>query len=83
MRFLCDEMLKELARWLHRVTVPVHLLWGEADGYVTPEYGERLAAQLPDARLDVVAGAGHYPQYEQVEETVALLAAGPCTTAGG
>lgn len=71
-----------LARWLHRVNRPVHLLWGEADGYVTPEYGARLAARLPDARLDVVSGAGHYLQLEQVEETVALLAAGPCAAAG-
>jgi pimeloyl-ACP methyl ester carboxylesterase len=54
-----------LLHWLHRITRPALVVWGEEDGIVTPQYGERLAAGLPKARFERVAGAAHYPQIEQ------------------
>jgi pimeloyl-ACP methyl ester carboxylesterase len=54
-----------LGHWLHRVTRPALVLWGEADGIVTPAYGERLAAALPNARFETIAAAAHYPQIER------------------
>ena len=62
-----------LAHWLHRVTRPTLVVWGEADGIVTPAYGERLAAALPNARFELVAQAAHYPQIEQPEQVAALI----------
>jgi pimeloyl-ACP methyl ester carboxylesterase len=62
-----------LARWLHRVTVPTHLIWGVSDGFVSPQYGERLAHLLPQSNLQVLDGAGHYPQLERTDEVVAIL----------
>lgn len=53
--------------WLHRVRVPTLVLWGEDDGIVTPEYGEKLCAALPRARFRRIAPAGHYPQIERAE----------------
>ena len=44
---------------LDAVTVPVDLVYGEADQMVTIDHGHRLAAQLPHARLHVLPGAGH------------------------
>jgi pimeloyl-ACP methyl ester carboxylesterase len=67
-----------LARWLHRVKVPTHLIWGEGDGFVPPDYGKRLAERIALARMDILPGAGHYPQIERLDETMATLAAGPC-----
>lgn len=44
---------------LRTLTVPVHMVWGELDD-AAPLAGARLAAEmLPDARLDIVPGAGH------------------------
>jgi pimeloyl-ACP methyl ester carboxylesterase len=54
-----------LRQWLHRVNVPSLVLWGENDGIVTPEYGEKLCAALPDAKFARIAQAGHYPQVER------------------
>jgi pimeloyl-ACP methyl ester carboxylesterase len=54
-----------LGHWLHRVTAPALVLWGEADGIAPPSYGERLAGALPQARFAKIAAAGHYPQIEQ------------------
>lgn len=66
-----------LARWLHRVSMPTHLLWGEQDGYADLKLGKQLAERMPLAQLNVLPGAGHYPQIECPDETVAALAAGP------
>ena len=54
-----------LRRWLHRVRVPALVVWGQSDGIVSPDYGERLCRSLPDARLELIPEAGHYPQIEQ------------------
>jgi pimeloyl-ACP methyl ester carboxylesterase len=54
-----------LKRWLHRVDIPTLLLWGEQDGIVSPAYGEAFRAEIPSARLNVIANAGHFPHWEQ------------------
>lgn len=63
-----------LRQWLHRVRVPVLILWGESDGVVAPEYGEQLCRSLPDARFERIGQAGHYPQIEQPEAVAAAIA---------
>jgi pimeloyl-ACP methyl ester carboxylesterase len=61
---------------LGEVTVPVELVWGDADGLMTLDYARRVQAGLPDARLHRVAGCGHVPQREcPVELVEALLKA--------
>ena len=67
-----------LARWLHRISVPAHLIWGAGDGFTTPEYGKKLSKLIPDATLDILPNAGHYPQLEQLEKTIETILAGPC-----
>ena len=47
-----------------RVSQPVLLLWGREDVVAPPEFGERLAADLPDARLVTYARCGHFPMIE-------------------
>ena len=54
-----------LRRWLHRVRVPTLVLWGESDGIVSPDYGQRLCRSLPRARFEPIPEAGHYPQIER------------------
>ena len=56
-----------LRRWLHRIAVPTLVVWGEADGIVTPAYGRAYAAEIPGARFETIAGAGHSPHVEQPE----------------
>jgi pimeloyl-ACP methyl ester carboxylesterase len=62
-----------LKRWLHRVDLPTLLLWGDSDGIVTPMYGAGWRDAIAGARLDVIAGAGHYPHWEQPERFVERL----------
>jgi pimeloyl-ACP methyl ester carboxylesterase len=64
-----------LGRWLHRIDRPTLLLWGAEDRIVTPSYGEKWRRAIPDARLELIADAGHFPHWEQPEAFVDRLAA--------
>lgn len=57
-----------LRQWLHRVRVPSLVVWGENDGIVTPDYGQKLCRSLPNARFEAIRQAGHYPQIERPDE---------------
>jgi len=48
-----------------RLRVPTLLLWGRYDRVVPPWVGERLAHELPDARMRIVERCGHMPQDER------------------
>jgi pimeloyl-ACP methyl ester carboxylesterase len=63
----------KLKRRLHRITVPTRLIWGEHDGIVAPAYGKAYAELIPGAMLQVIPGAGHFPQLEQPEAFMAAL----------
>ena len=53
--------------------VPVLLLYGEQDAPFVP-HAQRLAEALPHARLELVADAGHSPQFEAPDDYVRLVA---------
>ncbi len=46
--------------------VPVEVIVGDRDGTSYPHQAERLA-ELAEARLEVIAGAGHYPWIDEPE----------------
>ncbi|HWD59940.1 MAG TPA: alpha/beta hydrolase [Stellaceae bacterium] len=50
-----------LEKWLHRIHVPVLLVWGAKDGLVPWRFGEAYRAAIPGSRLVVLEGAGHAP----------------------
>lgn len=54
-----------LKRWLHRIDIPTHLVWGEQDGIVSTAYGEAWKAEIPGATMETIPAAGHYPHWEQ------------------
>lgn len=62
-----------LRQWLHRVAAPTLVLWGESDGIVTPDYGRKLCAALPNAQFKTIAQAGHYPQIERPDAAAAAI----------
>ncbi|MER5766173.1 alpha/beta fold hydrolase [Streptomyces sp. NPDC001985] len=57
------------------ISVPTLVCWGQDDTWIPPARGEELAALIPGARLERVAGAGHLVQEDAPAElTSALLA---------
>lgn len=47
-----------------RLTLPTLLVWGGADATVPVARGEALASRLPQSRLEVLDGAGHWVMHD-------------------
>lgn len=60
-------------RYLASVDIPTLVVTGTADLITTPGEARRLARGLPDARLELVPGAGHMIMLERAETLDALL----------
>ena len=58
---------------LDEVTVPVEVVWGDADRLLDLEYAGRVVEGLPAARLSVVKGCGHIPHRECPDRFLAVL----------
>ncbi len=63
----------QLRHWLHRIDVPTHVIWGESDRIVTPDYGRAYAELIPDAAFTIIPRAGHHPELEQPEAFVTAV----------
>ncbi|MEU1027642.1 alpha/beta hydrolase [Streptomyces mirabilis] len=59
---------------LHRVTVPVLVVWGEEDGIAPLKYGRGYADSFPDGHFAPIPDAGHFPQIEQMGRTLGAIA---------
>ena len=58
----------DLEKWLHRVKVPVHILWGADDRLLPSAYAEAWRRGLPASRLTLVERCGHLPHIERADE---------------
>ncbi|MEU6323013.1 alpha/beta hydrolase [Streptomyces sp. NPDC047009] len=58
---------------LTKIVNPVLALHGECDRVSPVEVSERLVDALPDARLEVVAGAGHWIHVDRPDEFCSLV----------
>jgi pimeloyl-ACP methyl ester carboxylesterase len=55
------------------LSVPALLIWGRGDRVVPLAVGERLAREMPNARLHVLERCGHLPAEEVADESYAIL----------
>jgi pimeloyl-ACP methyl ester carboxylesterase len=58
---------------LRGIRQPTLVVFGDRDRLVPPRLGVRLVENLPDARLVVLPGVGHVPQFEEPETTLELV----------
>lgn len=63
----------KLLRRLGEVEIPALVLWGESDRIASTTYGRGLAAALPAGRFTLIEKAGHLPQIERPEATLAAI----------
>ena len=61
-----------LEKWLHRVTVPTRILWGEADRLLPVEQAPLWAELLPNATVKTFPGVGHL-MFDESPEVVAAI----------
>jgi pimeloyl-ACP methyl ester carboxylesterase len=49
----------KLVKWLHRLTMPALVVWGDADSLIPVEQAAIWAAALPNAETKILPGVGH------------------------
>jgi haloalkane dehalogenase len=58
---------------LGHLEVPVSIIWGETDAYLTPSLATEIAALFPTPSVHFIPGAGHYVQHGRPDEVAGLL----------
>jgi pimeloyl-ACP methyl ester carboxylesterase len=53
--------------------IPTLIVWGDRDAVIPVEHARTAHARLPASRLEIIAGAGHFPHCERSEQFVAVL----------
>jgi pimeloyl-ACP methyl ester carboxylesterase len=62
-----EERYRFSHRWippLTRLDIPVLILWGKKDPVAVAAIAEKLAQEIPTAKLQWLPQLGHYPQLE-------------------
>lgn len=57
-----------LYKWLHRISAPTLLLWGDSDKVIPPAYGPAFKDLIPNSKLVVFEKCGHIPHVEKMDE---------------
>ncbi len=65
---LNTNLTMEITQLLPRLVAPTLILWGEDDVFQPIKYGERLAWDIPQARLVRIEGARHFVMLDRPEE---------------
>jgi pimeloyl-ACP methyl ester carboxylesterase len=57
-----------MAKDLHKITIPVCLIWGKDDKVTPPEVAEEFHSLFPNSELNWIDQCGHAPMMEQPDE---------------
>lgn len=69
-RNIVSEDIQDIAK---SIKTPTLLVYGDSDTSTPPEYGEALVEAIPNSRLEVIAGAGHFVQLDKSHEVTKLI----------
>lgn len=58
---------------LAKLTTPVSVIFGSDDAYLNPDLARYLASLFPDAQLQLIESAGHWPQWDQPESVAQTI----------
>ena len=67
------QHVRDLAAVHQRITVPVQLVWGNQDPFFPLPWAEEMVGTFPDARLEVIKGAGLFCHEERPAEVAQAL----------
>jgi pimeloyl-ACP methyl ester carboxylesterase len=55
------------------ITRPVHIIWGESDGWLPLERGQKLHSLIPGSTFQTITDAGHLIQEDTPDDLLAIL----------
>ncbi|HUQ76662.1 MAG TPA: alpha/beta hydrolase [Burkholderiales bacterium] len=67
-----------LSKWLHRIDVPVSIVWGAQDEILPVATAHELKRLIPKAELNIFERCGHLPQVEKADEFCDLVVRFAC-----
>ena len=53
--------------------IPTLIMWGDADPIIPVEHAQAAHETMPDSRMEILHGVGHFPQVENPERVVEIL----------
>ena len=62
-----------LHKWLHRIDVPTHVIWGADDRLFPKDYALAYQHLIPGSKLTIIPECGHVPPIEQPQALLAAL----------
>jgi epoxide hydrolase 4 len=72
-RALFRQPPAQVRRQLRKVEIPVLVIWGERDRYLSTELAQPDRTWVPDVRVERLVDASHWVQVDQPEKVNALL----------
>jgi pimeloyl-ACP methyl ester carboxylesterase len=62
-----------LPKWLHRIDVPVKIVWGREDRILPVAFLDQYKRLLPQAEVHILENAGHLPHAEKPDQFVDIV----------
>ena len=60
----------QLRKWIHRITLPTQIIWGDDDRIFPAEYAAAWHELVPGSRIEIFADCGHLPHVEKADAFV-------------
>jgi len=64
---------EDLSASAKKITTPTLLIWGENDTETLLSDGKQLAGLIPNSKLKVISGTGHFVHKEKSQEVAKLV----------
>jgi pimeloyl-ACP methyl ester carboxylesterase len=67
------QLVRDLGELHRKIDVPVQLVWGEQDRFFPVKWAKEMVATFPNAKLEVIGGAGLFAHEERPLEVAQAL----------
>ena len=62
-----------LPKWLHRIDVPVTIVWGEQDRILPVGFANEFKKLIKNSKLEIIPQCGHLPHAEKPDQFVEIV----------
>jgi pimeloyl-ACP methyl ester carboxylesterase len=62
-----------LPKWLHRIDVPVTIVWGEQDKILPVGFASEFKKLIKNSKLEIIPQCGHLPHAEKPDQFVEIV----------
>ena len=63
-----------LRKWIHRIDIPTHVVWGDSDKIIPPDYAAEFQTLIAGSSVTMIENCGHLPHIERAGPFVDAVA---------